>query len=364
MINVLNSIIKMALRQRAATIVISLLLLILGLWEAMNLPIDVFPDLNRPVVTVMTESSGLAPEEIEAQVTLPIENVLNGLPGLLRLRSNSGPGISIVHAEFDWGTDLFKNRQIVAERLQLAKGKLPNDITPIMTPSSSVMGEIMFVALTSPEGTVTPMELRTLAEWTLRPRLLSIPGVSQVISIGGDLKQFQILVSAQKLQSKGMTLEDLKHSLSEIGLNTSGGFIDIGEKEYLIRTIGKIETLEHIKQSYIGTHLGNPVVINDIAEVKIGSHFKRGNGSVNGNPAVVLTIQKQSSAETTTLTARIDQELVQLKKSLPPGVKIESDLFKQSHFIEHAVANVLEALRDGTLMVFVVLIMKVHLLDF
>ena len=351
----LNSIIKLALRQRLAVVVISLILLVIGTWQAMNLPVDVFPDLNRPVVTVMTEARGLAPEETEVQVTMPIENVLNGLPGLVRIRSTSGAGISIVYAEFDWGTDIYKNRQIVAERLQLAKEKLPPDLVPIMTPSSSIMGEIMFVGLTSPNEEVSPMELRTLAEWTIRPRLLSIPGVSQIITIGGDLKQYQILVSAEKVQAKGLTIEDLKHSLAEIGLNTSGGFIDIGEKEFLIRTIGRAETVKHIEEAFVGLHLGNPVVVKDIAEVKIGAYFKRGNGSVNGKPSVVMTIQKQPTAETIKLTEKIDKELELLKRSLPPGIEIKSDLFKQSHFIENSVGNVTEALRDGTIMVVIVL---------
>lgn len=353
----LNSIIKLALRQRLAVLAISVLLLVLGTWQGMNLPVDVFPDLNRPVVTIMTEARGLAPEETEVQVTMPIEYVLNGLPGLIRIRSSSGAGISIVYAEFDWGTDIYKNRQLVAERLQLATEKIPSGITPIMTPSSSVMGEIMFLGLHSPEGKVSPMELRTFAEWNLRPRLLSIPGISQIITIGGDLKQYQILVSAKKMQKMGLTVEDLKHSLAEIGVNTSGRFIDIGAKEYLIRTVGRAETIEHIENAYVGLHLGNPVKVKDIAEVKIGAHFKRGNGSVNATPAVVMTIQKQPQAETVVLTELIEEELERLKSSLPPGIEIKSDLFKQAHFIKNAIHNVTEALRDGTIMVFIVLML-------
>lgn len=353
----LNSIIKMALRHRLVVLTVSFLLLFIGVWQAAHLPVDVFPDLNRPVVTVMTEARGFAPEETEIEITLPIENVLNGLPNLVRLRSSSGPGISIINAEFDWGTDIYKNRQIVAERLALAKDKLPSNIQPYMTPSSSVMGEIMFVALTSPDESVSPMELRTLAEWTVRPSLLSIPGVSQIITIGGDLKQYQILVSPEKMRTKGLTVEDLKHSLSEIGLNTSGGFIDIGEKEYLIRTQGRVESVEHIEESYVGTHLGNPVTVKDIAEVKIGAHFKRGNGSVNGKSAVVMTVQKQPTAETLSLTKRIEEELKSIRKSLPKGVELNSDLFKQAHFIENAIGNVAEALRDGTIMVIIVLML-------
>ncbi len=353
----LNSIIKLALRQRLAVIAVSVILVLAGTWQALNLPVDVFPDLNRPIVTVMTEANGLAPEEVEVQVTMPIENVLNGLTGLIRLRSSSGAGISIVYAEFDWGTDVFKNRQLVSERLGLAKEKLPQNTHPVMTASSSIMGEIMFIGLTSPKGDVDPMELRTLAEWTVRPRLLAIPGVSQVTTIGGDLKQYQILVSSEKMQAKGLTVEDLKHSLSEIGINTSGGFIDIGAKEYLIRTIGRAENVDHILEAYVGIHLGNPVLVKDIAEVKIGAHLKRGNGSVNGVPSVVMTIQKQPTAETVHLTKQIETELESLKLRLPKGVLVKSDLFKQSHFIENSIGNVTEALRDGTIMVVIVLML-------
>lgn len=353
----LNSIIRLALRERLAVLGTSIILLVFGTWQAFHLPVDVFPDLNRPIVTVMTEARGLAPEEVEVQVTIPIESVLNGLPGLVRLRSSNSAGISIVYAEFDWGTDVFKNRQIVAERLELAKEKLPSDMSPVMTPSSSVMGEIMFVGLTSPNGEVNPMDLRTLADWTIRPRLLAIPGISQIITIGGDLKQYQILVSSEKMQQKGLTVEDLKHSLAEIGLNTSGGFINIGSKEYLIRTIGRVETMEHIREAYVGSHLGNPVSVKDIAEVKMGAYFKRGNGSVNGKHAVVMTVQKQPTSETVSLTRRIEEELNLIRKTLPKGVELKSDLFKQAHFIENAIGNVTQALRDGTIMVVIVLML-------
>ncbi len=353
----LNHIIKMALRHRLIVLTISLFLLVLGTWQALNLPVDVFPDLNRPVVTVVTEARGFAPEETETQVSVPIENILNGLPGLIRLRSSSAPGISIVYAEFDWGTDNFKNRQIVAERLELVKEKLPSDVSPALAPSSSIMGEIMFIALTSADGTVSPMELRTLAEWTVRPRVLSIPGVSNIVTIGGDLKQYQILISAEKMQSRGLTVEDLKHSLAEIGLNTSGNFIDIGEKEYLIRALGRVETVDHIKESFVGAHLGNPVAVKDIAEVKIGAHTKRGNGSVNGNSAVVMSLQKQGVAETLALTKTIEKELNTLRSTLPKGVELKSDLFKQADFIENSISNVIEALRDGTIMVVIVLML-------
>lgn len=353
----LNAIICYSLKNRLTVLLMASATLLYGGWIAFHLPIDVFPDLNRPVVTVLTEAHGLAPEEVETLVTLPIESALNGTPGVTRVRSSSGIGISIVHLEFEWGTEIFRNRQLVAERLQLAKERLPGEMTPVMGPVSSIMGEIQFVGLTSPEGIVSPMELRTIADWTVRPRLMTISGISQVVVMGGELKQYQILVSAEKLQRRGIALEDLKHALSEISENTTGGFINIGEREFLIRPMGRVESLEQIENSVVGLHLGRPVLVKDVAEVQIGARAKRGEASINGKHAVVMTIQKQPGASTMALTKQIDKLLNDLQKTLPTGVVIESDLFKQSRFIEASVSNVEEALRDGAIMVALVLIL-------
>lgn len=333
----------------------ALAICIYGGWLLRSLPIDVFPNLNRPTVTVLTEAHGLAPEEVETLVTLPIETTLNGTPGVLRLRSSSGIGISIVYVEFDWGTEIFRNRQLIAERLQLLEGRLPPGMQPTMGPVTSIMGEIQFVGVVSPENKVSPMELRSLADWNLRPRLMTIPGISQVVVMGGEVKQYQILVSSEKLQKKAVSLEDLKHALSQISENTTGGFIDIGEKEFLIRPLGRASSLEEIENSLIGMHFGQPVYVKDIAEVKIGPKVKRGEGSINGKHSVIMTVQKQPSASTIDLTQAIDKELKEMQVSLPDGVKLETDLFKQSHFIESAVGNVEEALRDGIIMVVIIL---------
>ncbi len=351
----LNSIIRFSLNNRLLVVVVSLVLLIYGGWITAHLPVDVFPDLNRPVVTVLTESHGLAPEEVETLVTLPIETSLNGMPGVTRVRSSSGIGISIIYVEFDWGTDVFRNRQLVAERLQLAKERLPEDISPVMGPISSIMGEIQFVGLTSPDGTADPMELRSTADWLVRPRLMTLPGVSQVVVMGGQLKQYQILVSSEKLQAKLISLEDLKRALAEISENSTGGFIDIGEKEFLIRPLGRVESLEDIQNSAIGMHLGRPVYVKDVAEVKLGPKTKRGEGSINGKHAVILTIQKQPGASTIDLTRQIDRMVADFEKTLPKGMALQGDLFKQSRFIEASIGNVEEALRDGALMVALIL---------
>lgn len=351
----LNSIIRFSLNNRVLVIIVSVALLIYGGWITANLPVDVFPDLNRPVVTVITESHGLAPEEVETLVTLPIETSLNGTPGVSRIRSSSGIGISIVYVEFDWGTEIFRNRQLVAERLQLAKERLPEGLSPVMGPVSSIMGEIQFVGLVSPDDSINPMELRSTADWFVRPRLMTIPGISQVVVMGGQLKQYQILVSSEKLQGKLISLEELKHALAEISQNTTGGFIDIGEKEFLIRPLARVESIEDIENSAIGMHFGKPVFVKDVAEVKLGAKFKRGEGSINGKHSVIMTIQKQPGASTIDLTEKIDTMLNDLRKTLPKGIEIQSDLFKQSRFIEASIGNVEEALRDGAIMVAIIL---------
>lgn len=351
----LNKIIELSLRYRMVTLALALAAIAYGAWLLPTLPIDVFPNLNRPTVTVLTEAHGLAPEEVETLVTLPIESVLNGTPGVLRLRSSSGIGISIIYVEFDWDTDIFRNRQFINERLQLLEGRLPPGMTPVMGPVTSIMGEIQFVGLTSPKNKVSPMDLRTLADWTIRPRLMTIPGISQVVVMGGEVKQYQILVSSEKLQRSAVSLEDLKHALEKISENTTGGFLNADDKEFLIRPLGRVASIEDIENSLVGMHFGRPVLVKDVAEVKIGAKTKRGEGSINANHSVVMTIQKQPTASTTELTKAIDQELAVMTNTLPESVKLETDLFKQSHFIEAAIDNVEGALRDGVIMVAIIL---------
>lgn len=351
----LNYLIRFSLKKRLLVGLMALALCVYGAWLLQSLPVDVFPNLNRPTVTVLTEAHGLAPEEVETLVTLPVETILNGTPGVLRLRSSSGIGISIVYVEFDWGTEIFRNRQLIAERLQLLEGRLPQGMQPVMGPVSSIMGEIQFVGVTSPESKATPMDLRTLADWSLRPRLMTIPGISQVVVMGGEVKQYQIHVSSEKLQRKAVSLEDLKHALSEISENTTGGFIDIDNKEFLIRPLGRATSIEEIENSLVAMHFGRPVFVKDVAEVRIGPKIKRGEGSINAKHSVIMTVQKQPDASTIDLTRAIERELKEMEKSLPSGIKLETDLFKQSHFIESSIGNVEGALRDGIIMVMIVL---------
>lgn len=350
----LDRIIRFSLTNRLFIVALGILVTAYGLFTVSKMPVDVFPDLNRPTVNIMTEAAGMAPEEVETLVTLPLETVLNGLPGVERVRSSTGIGLSVIYVEFEWNTDIYRNRQLVAEKLQLAKEKLPAGVTPVMGPIASIMGEIQLIGLSS-ESNVSPLDLRTFADWTIRPRLLSVPGVAQVIAIGGGVKQYQILLSAEKIQKNQLALKDIEDALSKISLNTTGGYIDLNKKEYLIRNIGTIKSEADILNSAVGLHLGRPVYVKDIAEVKLGPQIKRGDGSVNGKPAVILSVQKQPGANTVELTEKIDQALKELEKNLPAGAAFHKDLFKQSHFIEASIHNVKEALRDGTILVFLVL---------
>lgn len=350
----LDRIIRFSLTHRLFILALGVLVTAYGLFTVAKMPIDVFPDLNRPTVNIMTEASGMAPEEVETLVTLPLETVLNGLPGVERVRSSTGIGLSVIYVEFEWNTDIYRNRQLVAEKLQLAKEKLPAGVTPVMGPIASIMGEIQLIGLSS-DSSVSHLDLRTFADWTVRPRLLSVPGVAQVIAIGGGVKQYQILLSADKIQKNQLALKDIEEALSKISLNTTGGYIDLNKREYLIRNIGTIKSEADILNSVVGLHLGKPVYVKDIAEVKLGPQIKRGDGSVNGKPAVILSVQKQPGANTVELTEKIDAALKELEKTLPQGASFHKDLFKQSHFIEASIHNVKEALRDGTILVFIVL---------
>lgn len=351
----LDLLIRYALRHRMLVTAVTALITAYGFYVIKSLPVDVFPDLNKPTVTILTESNGMAPEEIETFVSLPLETALNGLPGVTRVRSTSGIGLSVVYVEFDWGTDVYRNRQLVGEKLSLVREKLPRNAVATMGPIASIMGEIQLVGLLSPDQSVSPIELRTIADWVIRPRLLSTPGVAQIIPMGGGVKQFQILISAQKLQKYRLTLEEVETHLSSISVNTTGGFINKDSQEFLIRNLGTTKSIDEINGSVVGIHFGKPVLVRDVAEVKIGAGVKRGDSSINASQAVLMSIHKQPGANTLELTEKIEQALLELEKNFPEGVKLEKDLFKQSHFIDSAIENVKEALRDGTILVVIIL---------
>ncbi|MBN8475762.1 efflux RND transporter permease subunit [Sulfuritalea sp.] len=348
-------IIHAALKQRLIVICVSLLLIIYGAITLRQMPVDVFPDLNKPTVTLMTEAGGMAPEEVEQLVTFPVESSMNGMPGVTRVRSVSGIGLSIVYVEFEWGSDIYRNRQQVAERLNLVREQLPPGIVPQLGPISSIMGEILLIALPADPAKVSPMAVREYADWVVRPRLLTIPGVAQVIPIGGEVRQYRVELKPAQLQALGIEREKLESALRDFGANTSGGFLEVQGREWLIRQIGRSSRIEDLQNLVVAVKNGQPILLKQLADVKLAPAIKRGDGSYKGKPAVILSVQKQPSADSVTLTREVEKAIAELGKSLPKGVEAPSFLFKQADFIEHSVNNVEEALRDGAILVAVIL---------
>ncbi len=351
----LDRMIRWSIDNRFFVLVAAGLLLVAGTITAVRMPVDVFPDLTAPTVTVLTEAHGMAPEEVETLVTFPIETAVNGATGVRRVRSATSQGISIVWVEFDWGTDIFRARQIVNEKLQLVASGLPGGVgNPTLAPISSIMGEIMLIAVTG-DASVSPMDMRTVADWTIRRRLLAVPGVAQVVPLGGEVKQYQVLVDPVRLVAFDVTLEDVLRAAEGSNVNASGGvFMDRGQ-EYLIRATGRVQSLDDIAQTVVAVRDATPVTIGDVAEVRIGPATRLGEGSANAGRAVILTVQKQPDTNTLELTERIDQELADIERNLPPGMVINRGIFRQATFIETAVNNVMEALRDGAILVILIL---------
>jgi Cu/Ag efflux pump CusA len=348
----LNRIIQWSLKNRLLVIVAAVALLIYGGIVTLRAHVDVFPDLTAPTVTILTESHGLAPEEVESLVTLPIEAAMNGTAGVFRVRSNSAIGISIVFVEFEFGTDIYRARQLVTEKLQQVR--MPAGVPPpVLGPISSTMGEIMLISMTS--TTTSPMELRSLADWVVRPRLLGVSGISQVMIIGGDTKQFQVLVDPSRLADYGVTLKQVAEAVSASNANAAGGFLERPNEEFLIRGRARVYTPEDLANSVITVREGTPILIKNVATVQAGAALKRGDGSFNMQPSVVATIQKQPNANTLELTEKIETTLASLKASLPPDVAIDTKAFQQADFIKRAVGNVQASLIEGGIMVTVVL---------
>jgi CzcA family heavy metal efflux pump len=349
----LNKVIAFSLKNRLLMLAAMVILILFGGYQASELSIDVFPNLNRPTVTIMTESHGLAPEEVETLVTFPIESTMNGAAGVKRVRSASGIGISIVYVEFEWGADIDRARRIVSERLQLTRAKLPAEAVPVMTPITSIMGEIMLVGV-QPAGDSTLLEARTTADWIVRPRLLGISGVAQVTVMGGEQKQYQVLTSPERLARYDVTLDELTQAVGKSNAVSGGGFLLSGEREKLIRVVGRATSLDDIRQTIVKQGESVPITIGMVSEVKFAGPVKRGDGSINGEPAVIMSVQKQPGADTITLTEQILDKLDGIQKQ-QPGVKIETNIFKQADFIDVAISNVEEAIRDGAIWVVIVL---------
>ena len=351
-----NALIGFSLRNRLFVLAAAALLLGFGGWTAAKLPVDVFPDLNRPTVTLLTEAGGLSPEEVELLVTRPIESAMNGAPGVERVRSQSAVGLSVVWVEFDWAVEIYRARQQVAERLGQVQEQLPQGIVPAMGPVSSIMGEIMLVGLVSPDQSVPGPQLRALADWTLRPRLLSISGISSVINIGGGVEQVQVNVHPDILSNLGLTLDQVRLAAAGAQGSTTGGFIERKSQEYVVRNLARTASPAAIGEAVVATRDGAAITLSDVADVEVGIAPMRGDAGVNGHPAVILSIAKQPGADTIGLTHAVEGALDTLRGGLPAGVEVVP-LFRQSNFIEASVANVEHALRDGAILVTVVLVL-------
>ena len=342
-----------SLSNRLLVLAIAAIMVLYGLFAIRQLPVDVFPDLNKPTVTVMTEAEGLAPTEVEQLVTFPIETQMNGLPGVSRVRSVSGVGLSIVYVEFDWGTDIFRNRQQVAERLTLVREQLPANTSPQMGPVNSIMGQILLFAVTS--ETAGPMELRELADFVIRPRLLTIPGVAQVIPIGGEVRQFRVAPNPPAMRALGVTLEQLERALQRYGTNTGGGFADQYNREFLIRNIGRSLKLEDLRDVAITGSAGQSIYLHQIAEVSYGARLKRGEAGFMGKPAVIISVEKQPAIDTIKLSREVERAIADLNSTMPKGIKVDNIVFRQANFIETSISNVKKVLVEAVVVVAIVL---------
>src|SRR5688572_22718355 len=347
----LNRLIQFSLKNRLFVIALAALIMVYGVFTLVNLPVDVLPDLNRPRVTIFLEAEGMAPEEVESQANLPVETALNGAPGVEVVRSVASPGLGMVFVEFDWKTDVYRARQLTAEKLQTVE--LPEGITPQLGPISSIMGQIMMVALTS--DTTSPMDLRTIADFTLRRRLMSVKGVSQVIPIGGERMQYQVLIQPEKLRQYNVSVEDIDQALQLTNQNTTGGFVNHAGSEVLIRNIARTTDINEIANTVIKAEGGAVLTLSQVAEVKLGGGIKRGDGSFNAKPAVILSIEKQPTASTVTLSNDILEAIEEIQETLPGDVKIHTDVFQQKDFILNSITNVEHALRDGFILVIIIL---------
>jgi len=349
----LNHIIKFSLKNKLFVLLGAVVLIVGGVYTSQKMDVDVFPDLTAPTVVIMTDAHGMATEEVERLVTFPIETAVNGATNVRRVRSASMQGYSFVWTEFEWGMDIYKARQVVSEKLATIAEKIPSDIVPVMAPQSSVMGEILFVGLQA--DTTSMMKLRTLADWIVKPAILATGGVSQVTIIGGDLKQFQILADPIKMNQYGVSIFDLENIGKTFSDNSEGGVVREYGNEYVVRGIARTTNLEELGQTLIKKHNGNPVVLSDVAEVKVGSAVKYGYGYKNGKPAIIMSVSKQPNINTLEVTEKIEQNLESIRKSLPSDVKMDTHIFRQADFIDASVKNVGRSLIEGAIFVIIIL---------
>jgi heavy-metal exporter, HME family len=348
-----NFLVTQSLRNRILVLLASLVLIAAGVFTAARLPVDVLPDLNRPTVTIMAESHGLAPPEVESLVTLPIETAMSGIPGVERVRSVSGIGLSIVYVEFAWDQEIYRARQQVAERLATVQAGLPADVAPQMGPVTSIMGEIMLVAVTP--GQASLMQTREVADFVLRPRLLTIPGVAQVIPIGGEVRQYRVAPNLTAMQAAGVTLEDIEHAIERFGANTGGGFLDQFDQEFLIRNVARTTRIEDLQGLSVGVRNGAVMTLAQVASVDFAPRFRRGDAGFQGAPAVIIGIQKQPGADTIAVTRAVEEALAELEPTLPSGMSVNNVQFRQADFIEASIGTLQKVMIEAALVVAVVL---------
>jgi CzcA family heavy metal efflux pump len=352
----MNRLIQWSLANRVLILVAALLLTVFGFYTATRMPVDVFPDLTAPTVTIITEAHGMAPTEVESQVTFPVEAAVNGASGVRRVRSATAVGISVVWVEFEWGTDIRNARQIVSEKVGTISGDLSPEVErPVLAPQSSIMGEILFLALSSDQH--SPAELRSYAETVIRRRLLAVAGVSQVTPIGGAEKQFQAVIQPDALLTHGVTLNQVVRSLDEGNENVSAGVINAHGQEWLVTGVGRVRSLDDIASTVVTARSGVPTLVGDLGRITVGEALKRGEGSAMGKPAVILGIQKQPGENTLELTKRLDSVLADIQAKLPAGMKLKTDIFRQADFIQVSVHNVQRALIEGVILVTLVVVL-------
>ena len=344
-----------SLANRLLVLIAAVVLMVYGAFTLTRTPVDVFPDLNKPTVTIMTEAGGMAAEEVEQLITFPLETTMNGLPGVESVRSTSSAGLSFLYVTFDWSVDIYRARQLVAERLSAMEEGLPEGLVPRMGPISSIMGEIMQIAIPVDEKKISPMAVREYADWVLRPRLLAVPGVAQVIPIGGEVRQFQVQPNTARMAELGITHDQLEAALRGFSANTSGGFLELNGREYLIRHLGRTSRLEDLSNLAVGSNRGQAILLRQIAEVTFAAAIKRGEGGFEGKPAVILGIQKQPTADTIALTRTIEEALTGLKASLPAGMEAPRVTFRQASFIEASITTLQGKLIGASVFVAVIL---------
>jgi heavy-metal exporter, HME family len=353
--NLFDRLVGWSLANRVLVLAAALALLVAGVMGLRSLPVDVFPDLDKPTVTLMTEAGGMAPEEVEQLVSFPLETAMNGMPGVTRVRSVSGIGLSLVYVEFDWGSDIWRNRQSVTERLGAVRERLPAGVVPQLGPISSIMGEVLLIALPIDPARTSPMAVREYADWVLRPRLLSVPGVAQVIPIGGGVKQWRVMPDPARMRALGVSLDALEAAVAGFATNSAGGFLERQGQEWLVRGIGRSRRIEDLAGLPVGAPRGVAIRLSQVAEVGFAPAVARGDGGFDARPAVIMSVQKQPGTDSIALTRAVEAALDEVAVNLPAGIAKPRFLFRQADFIEAALGNVEEALRDGAILVAVVL---------